>query len=129
MKKQRKESMKKIIVGIIALIITSSTFASNLPGWVKSTSENLAFNTLVEWMQGGPFYKITNVEISDFKDSSNQEGIKVIIQFDDSVGCNERTLEAQCIPTSDDEILCLMLLSDCLPDGGRSLKKSFSLKK
>lgn len=104
--------MKKIFVGIITLIITNAAFATSLPGWARTSSKNVAYDTLVEWMQEGPFYKITNVEVLDVKNDVGEELVNVIIHFDDSIGCKERVLDAQCFP-ADDELACFLVLTDC----------------
>lgn len=120
--------MKKIFAIGLTIIITNVAIASNLPGSVIASSKNAAFEQLVEWMQEGPFYKITKVAVSESTLDSGEDVVDVIISFDDSLGCNGRSLEARCLPDNN-ELLCMLRLSDCIADGGQSSTKLFNLIK
>jgi len=117
---------KGLIVGILVWVMGTTASASTLPNWAKASTKNAAFNQFVEWMQDGPFYRITEVETAEIKLDSGQDAVRVRIHFDDSKGCKARYLNADCVPF-EDALFCSNALTDCKPNQNLTSSKLLKL--
>lgn len=72
---------------------------------------NVAVKQLAEWMKDGPFYKIQKMESSEFTSGQNS-GVNAKITFDDSEGCKEQEVIANCFPI-EASLLCLIVHFGC----------------
>jgi hypothetical protein len=121
---KKERAMKQLLWSILTLTVTLTGWASDLPEWSRRSTKNAAFDQLIEWMQEGPFYRITSAEVSEIKFESGQDGIRARIYFDDSSGCKARYVDSDCTPVGD-ALLCFHTLTDCMPN--QVLKSSKTL--
>jgi hypothetical protein len=100
-----------------SLLFASSSFAA-LPDWSKPAAKLAAYDQFVDLMKEGPAYVIKAVGVTEEKIDSGQDAVVVRIDFDDSKGCWNRYLRAQCVPLDDRALFCFMGLTGCREEDG-----------
>ena len=103
--------MRKYWLGVV-LFFTAFNASAALPAWTKSAAKGAALDQFIDWMRNGPYYTLTDTETSEIKLESGQEGVRVRILFDDSNGCKDRFLNADCLPQND-TMACFYSMSEC----------------
>ena len=106
--------MRKLFFGL--LIFTSSSLAvAAIPNWLKGATRTEALNYLIEMMQDEPFYKITSVQTIETTLTTGQDAVQVTINFNDSLGCNERMVISVCSALDESTMICRSQGSYCEP--------------
>lgn len=119
--------MNKIIVTLALAIISNIVGATESPASLKPQVKSFAIDQLVEVMTNGPFYKITEITISEAESDAGVKSVSAVIYFDDSLGCTDRFLDTTCL-VDNGNLGCFMTLSDCLPLKNINFSKSIKLK-
>lgn len=119
--------MNKIIVILVLSIISNIVGATDSPASIKPQVKSFAIDQLVEVMKDGPFYKITEITLTEAESDSGLKSVSAVIYFDDSLGCTERFLETTCV-VDNGNLGCFMTLSDCLPKKSITFRKTLDLK-
>jgi len=116
-----------LVVFLLSFGLGEKVFA-DLPPWAKSSASLHALDQFIEWMRDADFYRIRSKEVKEIKLDSGQAAVEMRLTFDDAKGCKERDHRSVCIPLDEKTIFCQDALSDCIPEGSKSIDRTITVE-
>ena len=107
--------MKILLIFYISLLSFTS-FANQLPAWIKDKSKLQTYEQLAEWSNETHPYKIQSATIQEVKNINGELTQKVEIDLESDY-CKKQKLATSCLPvglhTRNPALFCNMTLVDC----------------